>query len=355
MSNKNYVVGFPRVGEQRELKKVLESFWVDKCSFDEVQKVASELKKRHWEYQKNAGIEYISSNDFSLYDNMLDTAVMLGAIPKRFQGLQDEELYFSMARGNKDSVAMEMTKWFNTNYHYIVPELSLEDNYKLNATKIIEEYKEAKALRITTKINIIGPLTFLGLSKRIDHKDVYELHGKILPVYVELLQEIAKLDASVTVQIDEPILVKDNDTKVLSLIKPTYDTLANTKNNINIIVTTYFEHSNEATKILLNTPIYALGLDFLYGEENKKVLELIASSGKKLIAGVIDGKNIWKNNFSDTLKLLKQIAQKILKENIIVSTSCSLLHVPYTLEYEREMDLDVKSWLSYAKEKLYEL
>jgi 5-methyltetrahydropteroyltriglutamate--homocysteine methyltransferase len=355
MSNKNYIVGFPRIGEQRELKKALESFWAGKCSFFEVQNVASELKKRHWEYQKNAGIEYISSNDFSLYDNMLDTAVMLGAIPKRFQGLQNEDLYFSMARGNKQSVAMEMTKWFNTNYHYIVPELSLEDQYKLNATKILEEYKEAKTLGITTKINIIGPLTFLGLSKRVDNKDVYELHGKILPIYVKLLQEIAKLDDNITVQIDEPILVKDNDVKVLSLIKPTYDTLANTADNINIIVTTYFEHSNEATKILVNTPIYALGLDFLYGEENIKALELIASSGKKLIAGVVDGRNIWKNDIEKSLNILSQIASNISIENIWVSSSCSLLHTPFTLKYEEKMDSEIKNWLSYAVEKLDEI
>ena len=160
---KNYVVGFPRIGEQRELKKVLEFFWAKKVDFSEVEKVASELKARHWNYQKDAGIGFIASNDFSLYDNVLDTAVMLGAIPKRFKGLTDGALYFSMARGNTEAVAMEMTKWFNTNYHYIVPELSLSDAYALNATKILNEYKEAKALGIKTKINLIGPITFLGL------------------------------------------------------------------------------------------------------------------------------------------------------------------------------------------------
>ena len=144
MSKKNYIVGFPRIGENRELKKILESFWANQSSFNEVQEVAHKLKVRHWNYQKDAGIEYISSNDFSLYDNMLDTIVMLNAIPKRFQGLESEDLYFSMARGNKSSVAMEMTKWFNTNYHYIVPELSLKDNYRLNSSKIINEYNEAK-------------------------------------------------------------------------------------------------------------------------------------------------------------------------------------------------------------------
>jgi len=215
--SQNYIVGFPRIGEQRELKKVLENYWSGKTDFKEVEAVASTLKARHWNYQKDAGIDYIASNDFSYYDNVLDTAVMLGAIPARFKGLKDEALYFSMARGNKDAVAMEMTKWFNTNYHYIVPELSLKDSYALNATKILNEYKEAKALGITTKINLIGPITFLGLSKRVDRGDTYELFGKILPIYEALLAEIAKLDDEVTVQIDEPIFVKDSSNLVTML------------------------------------------------------------------------------------------------------------------------------------------
>ncbi len=353
--SKNYVIGFPRIGEQRELKKVLEEFWSNKCSFEKVEVVAKELKQRHWSYQQKSGIDFISSNDFSFYDNVLDTCVLLNAIPKRFKDLENEELYFSMARGNKNSVAMEMTKWFNTNYHFIVPELSLEDEYKLNASKIINEYKEAKEFGLKTKINIIGPLTFLGLSKRVDNGDVYELHSKILPIYKELLEEVSKLDESVTVQIDEPILVKDNEVKVLSLIKPTYDLLANVSNNIDIIVTTYFEHSNEATKILVNTPIYALGLDFLYGVKNFEVLDDISKSGKKLVAGVVDGRNIWKNNIQNSLELLSKISKYINKEDLIISSSCSLLHTPYTLKYEEKMKSEIKNWLSYACEKLDEL
>ena len=353
--SKNYVIGFPRIGEQRELKKVLELYWAKKCPFTEVEKVASTLKKRHWNYQKDAGIDFIASNDFSLYDNMLDTAVMLGAIPKRFQGLENEELYFSMARGNKDAVAMEMTKWFNTNYHYIVPELSKEDNYRLNTTKIIEEYKEAKALGIKTKINLIGPITFLGLSKRVDRGDTYELFHKILPLYEALLKEISKLDEQITVQIDEPIFVKDVETKVLSLIKPCYDALTSVSDNINIIVSTYFEHSTEATKVLVHTPVWGLGLDFLYGEKNLESLEIINQSGKKLIAGVIDGRNIWKNDIQSSAALLSSLANTCNRQNIIVSSSCSLLHTPFTLQYEEKMDTEIKNWLSYAAEKLSEI
>jgi 5-methyltetrahydropteroyltriglutamate--homocysteine methyltransferase len=353
--SKNYIVGFPRIGEQRELKKVLEAFWSGKSEFSTVEKVASELKERHWNYQKDAGVDFIASNDFSLYDNMLDTAVMLGAIPKRFRDLEDTNQYFTMARGDKNRVAMEMTKWFNTNYHYIVPELTLADEYRLNASKLINEYREAKALGIKTKINLIGPITFLGLSKRVDRGDTYELFSKILPVYEELLSEIAKLDDEITLQIDEPIFVKDNKTAVLSLIKPAYDRLATISDNIKIVVTTYFEHSNEATKVLVHTPIWALGLDFLYGEENKESLEIIANANKQLVVGVVDGRNIWKNNIKDTVALLEEIAEVVPKENIIIGSSCSLLHTPFTLKYEKKMSSEVKNWLSYAVEKLDEI
>ncbi|WP_152182963.1 5-methyltetrahydropteroyltriglutamate--homocysteine S-methyltransferase [Sulfurimonas indica] len=355
MSKNSYVVGFPRIGEQRELKFALESYWSGKSDFSEVTKVASELKKRHWTYQREAGIEYISSNDFSLYDNMLDTSVLFGVIPERFKGLKDEELYFTMARGNKEATACEMTKWFNTNYHYIVPELSKEMQFKLNADKIINEYKEAKAAGFKTKINIIGPLTYLGLSKRADGGDVYEFFAKLLPLYEELLAKIAKLDDEVVVQIDEPIFVKDLDTKVLSLIKPTYDKLALISNNIKLSVVSYFEHSSEATKILVNTPVWALGLDFLYGEENYDSLGIIADSGKTLIAGVVDGRNIWKTDIEATLAKLEKIANVVNKENILVGSSSSLLHVPFTLKYEEKMDSEVKNWLSYAIEKLDEI
>ncbi len=351
-----YVIGFPRIGEQRELKKVLEGFWSGKNGFDEVERVSKELRKRHWDYQKDAGVDYISSNDFSLYDNMLDTALMLNAIPKRFRDIKDKtELYFAMARGNKDTVAMEMTKWFNTNYHYIVPELSLNDEYKVDISKIVNEYKEAKEAGVKTKINLIGPITFLGLSKRPDRGDTYEIFGKILPLYEDILKEISKLDDEIVVQFDEPIFATDVEPKVLSLLKPSYDKLGSVADNLKIAVVTYFEHSNEATKVLVHTPIWALGLDFVHGKDNMNSLEEIAKSGKKLIAGVVDGRNIWKSDIDAAVSLLNEIAGKVSKENIIVSTSCSLLHTPFTLKYEEKLDDEIKNWLSFAVEKLDEL
>ena len=352
---KNSIVGYPRIGEQRELKKALELFWNKDIGFNKLKEKAKELKQRHWNYQKNSGIDLISSNDFSYYDNVLDTSILLGAIPKRFKNLKNEELYFAMARGTKDAVAMEMTKWFNTNYHYIVPELSIEDEYKLNSSKIINEYKEAKELGIKTKINLIGPLTYLSLAKRVDGKDCIELLNKIKPLYEELLKEISILDDEVFVQIDEPIFSTDKNSRLLSLLKSTYEDFCQVSQNIKIIVTTYFDHSHEATKVLVHTPIYAIGLDFVFGKENLQSLEFISKSNKKLFAGVVNGRNIWKNDFKKTLLLLNNISSFIQKENIIISTSCSLLHVPYTLKYEEKLDTEVKSWLSFANEKLEEL
>lgn len=353
--SKNYVIGFPRIGEKRELKKVLEDYWAKKVDFSEVKYVAENLRKRHWTYQKEAKIDFIASNDFSLYDNMLDSSILLGAIPKRFQHLKDEELYFAMARGNQDCVAMEMTKWFNTNYHYIVPEISKDTTFKLNSKKVIEEYKEALELGINTKINLIGAITYLGLSKSVDNSDLFAHIFSVVKVYKELLEEISKLNSEVVVQFDEPLFVKDLEPKVLSLLKPVYDELSNVSKNIKIVVTTYFEHSNEATKILVNTPIWALGLDFIHGVKNCDSLEFIKNSNKVLIAGVIDARNIWKSNFEDKLNLLNKISNVVSKDNIIVGTSCSLLHVPFTLSYEDNLDKEIKSWLAFANEKLKEL
>ena len=353
--SKNYIVGFGRIGEQRELKVALEAYWSQKSDFKSVEAVAKELKARHWNYQKEAGIDFISSNDFSYYDTMLDTIVMLGAIPKRFKDLSGEELYFSMARGNSEAVAMQMTKWFNTNYHYIVPELSDDMKFSLNSQKVISEYKEAKALGIKSKINLIGPLTFLALSKHDEDKDTFGLLHKILPLYEALLDELSTLDDEIFVQIDEPIFVKDNSSAFLSLIKPTYDKLATVSPKLKLIISSYFEHACEATEVLVHTPVWGIHLDFLYGAKNIESLESIAKAQKKLIAGVIDGRNIWRIDLDSTLKLLERIKKSIAPENIIIASSCSLLHTPFTLKYETQMDSQIKSWLSYSVEKLHEL
>jgi 5-methyltetrahydropteroyltriglutamate--homocysteine methyltransferase len=344
--------GFPRIGENRELKKVLENYWAHKTSFDEVEKTAQALRKKHWLLQKDAGIDFISSNDFSLYDHMLDAMVMLGAIPERFAGIRDKnERYFAMARGSGKAAAMEMTKWFNTNYHFIVPELGSDLAFQLDGEKILSEYREAKALGITTKINIVGPLTFLELSKTKDGGDPFKYLDKILPLYKRLLEETAKLDETVYVQFDEPAFVKNPSGKLLSLIKETYGELSALNGRIKIIVTSYFEHAAEAVKLLCGTPVWGLGLDFLYGKRNFEVLEEAAS--KNIIAGIVDGRNIWRSDLSASLEALKRIHRVIPKERIVVSSSCSLLHSPYSVKNEPESA--IKKHLAFACEKVEEV
>ncbi|PAF50042.1 5-methyltetrahydropteroyltriglutamate--homocysteine S-methyltransferase [Helicobacter sp. 13S00401-1] len=341
------IVGFPRIGENRELKKALESYWASKSTKEELLSVAKELRAKHWNYQKN--LDYVSVNDFSLYDNMLDLAYMLGAVPERFKGLDGLDLYFGMARGTKDATACEMTKWFNTNYHYVVPELSSKDSYKVDISKIAAEYKEALSLGYKPKISLIGLFTFIGLSKIEGCTCVYE---NVKKAYIKLVSELAKLDSKVVIEFNEPIFVKGKSDLYVH-IKEVYDEIADL--GVKAIVTTYFEHSTEATSILVDTKIEGLGLDFLYGPKNLESLEAIAKSGKRLYAGVIDGRNIWAADIDTKLKLLKHISSIVPKGNITLSTSCSLLHVPFSKEQEVKMDKEILSWLSFAREKIDEL
>ncbi|MCJ7764467.1 MAG: 5-methyltetrahydropteroyltriglutamate--homocysteine S-methyltransferase, partial [Thiovulaceae bacterium] len=346
----------PRIGEKRELKFALENYWSKKSDFAEVESVAKRLKNRHWNCQKESGIELISCNDFSYYDLMLDTTVLLGAIPPRFADVSvANELYFSMARGDRAHTAMQMTKWFNTNYHYIVPELSEGMTFQLNASKVLKELEEAKAAGITAKVNLIGPITYLALSKNDDSSvSTFVYFDKVLAIYNELLVKLAEHGAQY-IQIDEPIFATDVDQKALSLLKIAYEKLGNSSDKLKLIVTSYFEHSTEATQILVHTPIYALGLDFVYGGKNLESLDAISKSGKKLFAGVVDGRNIWRNDIASTLGLLEKIALSLPKDRITITTSSSLLHTPYSLKYEDKIKPEIKSWLAFAHEKLNEI
>ena len=352
---KSNVVGFPRVGEQRELKFALEAFWSEKIDTNELQKRAKEIRLKNLEYQEEAGIDLISSNDFSLYDGMLDTIILLGAIPERFADIKDElKLYFTMARGDDTRVAMEMTKWFNTNYHYIVPELSKSTHFHLNASKIIKEFQEAKEFGVTPKINLIGPLTFLSLSKSIDGSDVYQHFDTVIKVYEELLKQIVLLDKNLFVQFDEPIIVTDLTKEQKNYLILAYDRLSNVSSNLNIVISSYFDYvDKDVAKALSNTNIWGIGLDFVYGKENLETIKYI--NDKHLVAGVVDGRNIWKNDINATLELLNEISLTMPKERIIISTSCSLLHIPHSLKFEDKLDSEVKNWLSFALEKLGEI
>ena len=348
----------PRIGQNRELKKALESFWVGKCSQSELESVAKDLRAKHWEAQKH--LDFVCVNDFSYYDNVLDLAYALGAKPARFRELSGLEGYFAMARGHTKGVACEMTKWFNTNYHYVVPELSENDSYVANVDSIRAQYNEAKALGFKPKISLIGLFTLFGLSKIVSGEP-QAIFSKLKSAYLDLIDEIAKLDSEVVIEFSEPIFVREwqSDTPQAqcvydkAAITEVYETIA--KKGIKAIVTTFFEHSKELTEVLINTNIYGIGLDFIAGEKNLQSLESIAKSGKILYAGVIDGRNIWVANLESKLKLLESITAKVSKERIVLTTSCSLLHVPFSKEGESKIDSQILSWISFAKEKLQEL
>lgn len=347
MSN---IIGFPRIGQNRELKKTLEAFWSNKVNESELEKVSKDLRAKHWSLQKN--LDFVCVNDFSLYDNMLDIAYYLGAKPSRFKDLEGLELYFAMARGHKDGAACEMTKWFNTNYHYVVSELSVNDNYKINPNPIIEQYKEAKELGYKPKICLIGLFTFIALSK-FDSNDFDTIFEKVKNAYFLLLDEIVKLDSNIIVEFSEPIFVKGEDKRFFGKIKEVYNQIS--AKGIKAIVSTFFEHSNESSEILLKSDIYALGLDFVAGNKNFDILQKFSKSDKILYAGIIDGRNIWIANIEAKLELLEKIGSIITKENIVVSSSCSLLHTPFSKDNEDKIDEEILSWFSFAKEKIEEI
>ena len=340
-----YVIGFPRIGEQRELKKALESYWSGKISQDELKKTASDLRKRHWIYQKNAGIDMISINDFSFYDNMLDTTVMLNAIPEKYKDIENElDRYFAMARGDSTHKAMEMTKWFNTNYHYIVPELNENMEFSANTSKIKEELAEAEELGINPKINLIGPITYVKLSKVEGNEE--KIIEKLVPIYKEIINEFKDY----IIQMDEPYFVTNPSEKDLEILEKVYNELGKLAN---IYVATYFEHSNEANEVLAKTPIKGMLLDFVAGSENK--IKALVDAGKEVGIGIVNGRNVWVNDIEKSAEFIKGLTEAIESEKVHIGSSCSLLHVPYTLKYETKMDEDIKSWISYALEKLDEI
>ena len=347
-----YIHGFPRIGEKRELKFALEKYWNKEIDFDELESVAKELRVRHLNYQKGK-IDFISINDFSYYDSMIDTIVMLGCEPKEYRDLDGIDRYFAMARGDKNHKALPMIKWLNTNYHYFVPQIEPNQEFSPNLDKIIKEYQEAKDLAITPKINIIGPVTFLSFSRGTKGNDPLDEIKAAVDAYIEILKTISRLDEKVTIQFDEPALVKDPTKKELEALKYAYERLPKVAKNIDIFVSTYFEHALEAVDILVDTEIKGIGLDFIYGAKNIEAIKKIANSDKLLVAGVVDGRNIWISDIDEKVKFLNSL--EIDKDKVIVASSCSLLHVPYTLKYEEKMDKNIKSWLSFALEKLDEI
>ena len=347
-------LGFPRIGSHRELKQALESYWSGASGFEALNRAAQSLRARHWFLQQKAGLDHIPSNDFSFYDQMLDTIAMLGAVPPRFGhdgGTVPLDLYFAMARGRKEAPAMEMTKWFDTNYHYIVPELTAEMEFRLSSSKALDEYNEAKFLGISTRPVLIGPVTFLALAKMRDGSNRWGLLPRLLAVYRAVLSSLAQAGAE-WVQIDEPILVADLDQEVHAALKAAYAVLADVP--VKIMLATYFGAIGDNLAALAELRVQGLHVDLVRAPGQLEDVCKVIAPGVLLSLGVVNGRNIWKTALTDAERLIEQ-AKALRGGDLIVAPSCSLLHVPVDLSTETKLDIELKDWLSFAVQKLDEV
>lgn len=356
---KNSIIGFPRVGKLRELKFASEKYFRHEITKEELLKVAKDLRNEHFSFIKKQGIDYVPSNDFSFYDGVLDTAFLINAVPEEYKklNLDDLDTYFAVARGYQgekgDVCALAMKKWFNTNYHYIVPEISDDTELKLASNKPFELYKEAKEAGIETKPVVVGPFTFLKLAKYRGSKTIKDFVSSAAEAYKQILKKFNDEGVS-WVQIDEPILVTDLTKEDINIFKQLYENILNEKENLKVLLQTYFGDVRDCYNEVVSLSFDGIGLDFLEGKKN---FELLSKNkfpeDKILFAGVLNGKNIWKCNYKKTLDLLNEINK--YAKNVVIQTSCSLLHVPYTLDNEQKLDKEVKKYFSFAVEKLQEL
>ena len=356
---KTSIIGYPRIGCLRELKFASEKYFRKEISADELEKTAKEIRKYNLGIQKASGLDFIPSNDFSFYDGVLDTAFLLGAVPERYTslGLSTLDTYFAAARGYQseggDVKALAMKKWFNTNYHYIVPEIDDNTQIKLVGKKPFELFDEAKAEGVITKPVVIGAFTFLKLARYTGKKTAKDFAKDTAAAYKELLAKLGAQGAQ-WVQIDEPSLVKDIDAEDLALFVSLYEDILGGKGEVKVLLQTYFGDVRDCYAQLTALDFDGIGLDFV---EGKKTAELVEKNGfpkgKVLFAGVVNGKNIWRNNYEKTVGILDSIKDKA--DEVVISTGCSLLHVPCTLANEEKLDANIKKHFAYAEEKLGEL
>lgn len=346
-------LGSARIGPRRELKRATESYWAGRISRAELEDVAAGLRRDNWTALAAAGLDSVPVNTFSYYDQVLDTAVLLGALPPRVAGIADDlDRYFAAARGNADVTPLEMTKWFDTNYHYLVPEIGPDTKFELNAAKLFGELKEAQALGIPARPVVVGPVTFLALSKPIDGAAApIERLDEVVALYEQLLVQLAEAGVA-WVQIDEPVLVTDILPNGPELAERVYGRLGTVADRPAILVATYFGDPGVALPALARTPVEAIAVDLVYGSVST-VTAVPELSGKTVVAGVVDGRNIWRTNLESALGSLATLAGSA--GAVAVSTSCSTLHVPYSLEPETELDDQLRSWLSFAEEKVEEV
>jgi 5-methyltetrahydropteroyltriglutamate--homocysteine methyltransferase len=363
MTVSSTVHGFPRIGDRRELKTATEGYWAGRVPAEELDATARELRRQTWSFLGDAGIGQVPSNHFSLYDQVLDTCVLVGAVPGRYgrsaSGDVDLDTYFAMARGRADATAMEMTKWFDTNYHYLVPELGPEVVFRLAAApKPLAELAEARELGIATRPVLLGPVTFLLLGKPADSAgagfDRLSLLDPLLEVYGELLEELEAAGAE-WVQLDEPAFVQDRSPAELDALARAYDQLGRSGARPKLLVSSYFDHLGDALGVLAGAPVDGIGLDLT--RDGARNLELLAATGgigdRTLVAGVVDGRNVWANDLERSLSTLATLLG--LAGDVVVSTSCSLQHVPIDLDAETSLDPEVRPWLAFARQKVAEV
>ncbi len=360
-------LGYPRIGSHRELKTACEQYWAGKISLKDLLEAGKILRQRNWLLQKAAGIDLVPCNDFSFYDHVLDISLAVGAIPERYDAIAQNpantelDLYFAMARGYQknglDVIAMEMTKWFDTNYHYLVPEFHRDQIFKLNSRKVIREFREAKELDIRTKPVLIGPVSFLllGKEKEADFNRI-DLLEHLLPIYIELLRELERFGAEY-VQMDEPFLVMDLDDKTREAFKWAYTRINRAAPKLKVILATYFDELRENTGLAVSLPVNALHLDLVRAP--RQLNSVLASAPKSLVLslGLVDGRNIWKNDFEDSLAFISKTVDKIGHERVMIAPSCSLIHIPCDLEYETDeasLPVEAKRWMAFARQKLDE-
>ncbi|MBX7482649.1 5-methyltetrahydropteroyltriglutamate--homocysteine S-methyltransferase [Qipengyuania qiaonensis] len=364
-------LGFPRIGPRRELKFALESFWSGKITETELRDAASALRVAAWARQHAVGVDIIPSNDFSLYDHVLDTSVMVGAVPPLYDALgalDSLAVYFAMARGTRtvsgdegcihghnaasDVPALEMTKWFDTNYHYMVPEVRPEQEFRLAGTKALDEFVEAKALGYHTRPVILGPVTWLLLAKSTAPGfEPISLIERLVPIYAELLQGLAEAGAE-WVQIDEPALVLDLDETARDAFRMTYGMLKAAVPAMKLQLTTYFGGLGDNLETVLALPVDGLHLDLVRAPEQLEPVLLSARPDLVLSLGIVDGRNVWKSDLDRLVDWLKPV---VAKRDIVLAPSCSLLHAPIDLALETSLDPEIAEWLAFAVQKLEEL
>jgi 5-methyltetrahydropteroyltriglutamate--homocysteine methyltransferase len=348
------ILGYPRIGPRRELKKATEAYWAGRETAAGLERIAVGLRRQTWETLRDAGLSDIPSNTFSLYDHVLDTAVMVNAVPKRFAGLEGLDAYFAMARGADGVTALELTKWFDTNYHYLVPELEQATDLRLVGDKPVREYREARQLGIETRPVLLGPVSFLLLSKAVEPGFApLDLLDPLLVAYEQLLGELHGAGAQ-WVQLDEPALAADRTPAELAALGRAYQRLGSLRDRPKLLVSTYFGEIGDALAVLSESPVEAIGLDFVAGPGNREALGAIGGIGEKtLVAGVVDGRNVWRADMPAVLSLCASLLG--LVGELTVSTSCSLLHVPLDLDAETSLAPAVAARLAFARQKVDEV